>query len=143
VSLQKLLRLSARDRSLLRHAIFWVAAARLALWALPFDRARSLLTRGIRPPSIPDQSAERIGWAVAVAKQFVPKGNCLPQALAAEALLLRCGRPVEFRIGVVKTGRDRLEAHAWVESQGFLVVGDLGQDMATYSPLPRLPSPSA
>jgi hypothetical protein len=63
----------------------------------------------------------------------------LPQALAAESLLLRHGHPVEFRIGVVKTDRDRLEAHAWVESAGRLVVGDLTQGLVTYSPLPPLP----
>jgi len=136
------LRLSPNDRSLLTRSVVLVAGARLALWVLPFNVARRLLTPATtrRSPS-PSATTERIGWAVSVAKHFVPKGNCLPQALAAESLLLRFGHSVEFRIGVLKTDRDRLEAHAWVVSGGRLVVGDLTQGLSAYSPLPPLPGP--
>jgi hypothetical protein len=111
----------------------------VALWVLPFKVARRVLARGAKRSPAAHATPERIGWAVSAARYFVPKGNCLPQALAAESLLLRHGHPVEFRIGVVKTDRDRLEAHAWVESAGRLVVGDLTQGLVTYSPLPPLP----
>jgi len=137
--LHKFLRLSAADRSLLVRSVLLVGAARLALWALPFNVVRRLLARHARRSSAPYASTERIGWAVSVAKRFVPKGNCLPQALAAESLLTRGGYPVELRIGVAKTHDGRLEAHAWVESGGRLVVGDLTQGLATYTPLPPLP----
>jgi hypothetical protein len=137
-SLHNLLNLSAPDRSLLIRAVILVGAARIALWVLPFNAARRAVTRRVRRPSTP-HTTEEIGWAVSVAKRFVPKGNCLPQALAAEALLIQCGHPVEFRIGVVKKQGDRLEAHAWVESGGSLVVGDLTQGLSGYSPLPPLP----
>jgi hypothetical protein len=137
---QRFVRLSRVDRSLLTRSVVLVAVARLALWVLPFNVARRLLARGTtRRSQTASATPERIGWAVSVAKHFVPKGNCLPQALAAESLLLRFGHPVEFRIGVMKTGRDRLEAHAWVESGGRLVVGDLPQGLSEYSPLPPLP----
>src|SRR6185369_4015190 len=137
---QQFLRLSPNDRSLLTRSVVLLAGARLALWVLPFNVARSLLTPApARRSPTPSATTERIGWAVSVAKQFVPKGDCLPQALAAESLLLRFGHSVEFRIGVVKTGQDRLEAHAWVMSGGRLVVGDLTQGLSTYSPLPPLP----
>ncbi len=52
---------------------------------------------------------------------------------------MRNGYPVELRIGVVKTNQGGLEAHAWVESGGRLVVGDLTQGLSTYAPLPPLP----
>jgi hypothetical protein len=39
----------------------------------------------------------------------------------------------------VKVARERLEAHAWVESSGYLVVGDLTQGLSKFSPLPPLP----
>lgn len=136
---RKLLRLSAEDRSLLTNSVLLVGAARLALWVLPFNVVRRTLTQRSRR-SFASYSTEKIGWAISVAKEFVPKGNCLPQALAAESLLLRSGHPVELRIGVVKTPDGLLEAHAWVESGGRLVVGDLSQGLSTYSPLPPLPS---
>jgi hypothetical protein len=137
-SLHHFLSLPARDRSLLMRAVILVGAARMALWVLPFNAARLAVGRRVRRPSTL-YTTEEIGWAVSVAQRFVPKGNCLPQALAAEALLIQCGHPVEFRIGVVKKQGDRLEAHAWVESRGKLVVGDLTQGLSGYSPLPPLP----
>jgi hypothetical protein len=138
-SVRKLLRLSAEDRSLLTSSVLLVGAARLALWVLPFNLVRRALTRRARRSLVPYPTA-KIGWAISVAKEFIPRGNCLPQALAAESLLLRSGHPVELRIGVVKTAQGLLEAHAWVESGGRLVVGDLAQGLSTYSPLPPLPS---
>ena len=139
-SLQKFLRLPATDRSLLIRSVLLVGAARLALWVLPFNTARRLFARPARQSTGPYLTPERIGWAISVAKRCVPMGNCLPQALAAESLLARSGYPVEFRIGVVKTDQGRLEAHAWVESSGCLVVGDLTQGLSTYTPLPPLPT---
>jgi hypothetical protein len=138
-ALDRFLRLSSGDRSLLARSIVLVATARVALWVLPFKVARRVLTLSAKRSPAVHATPERIGWAISAARYFVPKGNCLPQALAAESLLLRHGHPVEFRIGVVKTDRDRLEAHAWVESAGRLVVGDLTQGLVTYSPLPPLP----
>lgn len=140
LSLRKFLRLSAADRSLLVHSFLLIGTARLALWVLPFNVVRRLMARRARGSSTRHATTERIGWAISAAKRFVPKGNCLPQALAAESLLVRDGHPVEFRIGVVKTGQGGLEAHAWVESDGRLVVGDLTQGLDTYTPLPPLPS---
>jgi len=139
-SLQKFLRLPGADRSLLLHSALLIGAARLALWVLPFNTARRLFARRARQSHDPLPTIERIGWAISVAKGFVPKGNCLPQALAAESLLTRSGHPVELRIGVAKTDDGGLEAHAWVESEGRLVVGDLVQGLSSYTPLPPLPS---
>jgi hypothetical protein len=139
-SLRKLLGLSATDRSLLLRSVILVGAARLLLWALPFNSARRLMAQRARWSPNPYPTPERIGWAISVAKRFIPKGNCLPQALAAESLLANGGYPVELRIGVAKTDDGRLDAHAWVESGGRLVVGDLTQGLASYTPLPPLPA---
>jgi hypothetical protein len=139
-AVRKFLRLSGTDRSLLGRSVVLVAVARVALWVLPFNVARRLVSSGGRRSSALI-APEKIGWAVSAAKRFVPKADCLPQALAAERLLTRFGHPVEFRIGVVKSGRNRLLAHAWVESNGKLVVGDLTQGLSMYAPLSPLPAP--
>ena len=57
------------------------------------------------------------------AARFVPDATCLPQALAAEAILRRRGHPADLRLGVSR-GDDGVEAHAWVESYGRVIVGD-------------------
>ena len=136
--LRQFLQLPARDRALLARSFLLVGAARLTLWVLPFNVARRMLARRPRR-STAEATIEKIAWSISVAKRFVPRGDCLPQALAAESLLMRGGHPVELRIGVVKRDHGRLEAHAWVESGGRLVVGDLTQGLSTYAPLPPLP----
>lgn len=139
-AVNKFLGLPAADRSLLLRSALLIAGARLSLWVLPFNTVRRLFERSTtRTASPPVPTPERIGWAISVAKRYVPVGNCLPQALAAASLLGRNHYPVEFRIGVVKTERGGLEAHAWVESGGRLVVGDLTQGLSTYTPLPPIP----
>ena len=135
----KFVHLSGADRALFVRSLMLVGFARLALWALPFNVVRRFLKRtaGRENESVPTK--EKIRWAISAAKDFIPKGNCLPQALAAESLLIRAGYPVELRIGVAKTKDGGLEAHAWVESGGRLVIGDLTQGLSGYTPLPPLP----
>ncbi len=137
--LSKFLRLPATDRRLLVRSGVALGLARLALWLLPLRTARRFLARVSRPHATSISTAERIGWAVSVTSRLVPQATCLPQALAAEALLTQDRHPVVLRIGVVKTDKGRIEGHAWVESEGRIIVGDLDRRHAAYTPLPPLP----
>src|SRR3989442_2063996 len=121
--IRKLRHLAGGDRSLLFQTVLWLGATRFALWLCPLGVVRRLLARAARPPRGARLTTERIAWALSVAKRAVPRATCLPQALAAEALLTWGGHPAELRIGVIKTDRDRLVAHAWVESGGGNLVG--------------------
>ncbi len=76
---------------------------------------------------------------MAHAQRVVPRATCLPQALAAESLLTRGGLPAELQIGVKKTPEGKLLAHAWVESEGQIVVGALPEGLGAYTRLPTLP----
>jgi hypothetical protein len=69
----------------------------------------------------------------------VPHATCLPQALAAASLLAHAGHEAELHIGVKKNTKGKLEAHAWVESAGRIVVGDLPWGLEEYTRLPPLP----
>jgi hypothetical protein len=51
--------------------------------------------------------------------------NCLPQALVGHRLLGRKGFDVQLKIGVLKNRGDQLAAHAWLEFQGRVILGDL------------------
>lgn len=114
-------------------------AARLATWVLPFPVGRRLLV-GARRPATPTVTRDQVRWAMAHAQRVVPKATCLPQAMAAEALLTRGGLPADLRIGVKKEATGKLLAHAWVESDGRIVVGDLPGGVDVYTRLPTLPS---
>src|SRR3989454_5046609 len=136
--LDRFLRLTPADRLLLAQSVVLLGAARLGLWLLPLTVVRRLLARTAPTPSGALATPERIAWAVALARRVVPRASCLPQALAAEALLTRGGRRVELRIGVVTTERGRLVAHAWVESGGR---GGGGGAPRGGSPAPPPPPP--
>ncbi len=137
----RFLRLPAADRALLVRAVLTLLAARLAIWVLPFRVVRRILTRRTaRKAAATGASGERIGWAIDIAKRFVPNATCLPQAIAAESLLRRSGLPALMHIGVKKSVDGKLDAHAWVESEGHIIVGDLAEEFASYTPLPPLPA---
>ena len=136
--LRKFVRLPARDRAVLTRSIITLGAARLATWVLPFAAGRRLLV-GNRGGSSPSISRDQITWAMAHAQRIVPRATCLPQALAAESLLTRYGLPADLQIGVMKTPEGKLLAHAWVESEGRIVVGALPGGLGAYTRLPTIP----
>jgi hypothetical protein len=119
----------------LLQAAFLLGAVGLGLRLLPFRALRRLLARAkVRACQA---SVERIAWAVHVASRYVPMSTCLSQALVCQVLLSRHGYPASLRIGVTQGAGKRLEAHAWVESEGRIVVGG-ARDLVGYTPLPPL-----
>lgn len=131
----RFLRLSSRDRRFLVGALGLTALARVGLLFAPFRRVRAaavhILPELSRTPS--DTDLDRIGWAVVAASRSVPGTTCLVQALVAESLLRVTGHPCAVRFGVARDDRGRPEAHAWVQSGGRVVVGEL--DLQRYEVL--------
>src|SRR5262245_46450133 len=131
--IRRFLRLPATDRGLLVAALPLLVALRLALLIVPFGSLRRLLARAARTPSRRPGSAERIAWAVQRVGRVPGLTTCLTQALAAQWMCLRRGIPSRLHIGVRKSPAGKLEAHAWMESGGRLLVGT--GDIASYQPL--------
>ncbi len=133
---RKLLRLSPSDRRLILTTALLLSAARLALGLLPVRTVRRLTTRAIprRPgAAAPDPAyPARVGWAIRAVAPDVG-ANCLPQALTAALLLQRRGHPVTLTIGLRRDDTTRVAGHAWVESEGRIVIG--GDELAAYTPL--------
>lgn len=139
--LRKFYHLGWSDRILLVKAWIIVWALRTALWLLPFKWIRKILSRlaGEKPgrPGADPDIPRKISWTVTVASRYVPGAEtCLVQALAANFLLRRRGYPAYLRLGVVKNEKGDLEAHAWVECDGAVIIG--GSGIERYEPL--LPS---
>lgn len=123
----RFLRLPLADQCFLIKVMLLVWAVRIMLWLLPFRKVRDLLTRfsGTAGSELTGaQSAiDRIAWAVTAGSHFVPAATCLTQALATKILLRRCGYHASVHIGVTRTDAGKLQAHAWVESNGKIVIG--------------------
>lgn len=139
--LRKFLHLSPGERQLLLGTFVWLGLVRLGLWLLSFPTLRQLLASISRANSVGEPkfcvpTTGKIVWAVNVSSRYMPGGaKCLARALTAQVLMSRRGYSPQLRIGVAKGEEGQLEAHAWVESQGQVVIGYLG-DMARFTPLP-------
>ncbi len=123
----------AKQSSLLK-AILLLWVCRLGLWLLPFKTLRTLLTKisvfSKRRPA----KVDTIIWAVAVGSRYVFGASCLTQALAGQVLLHQHNAPALLRIGVAKNERGAFQAHAWVERQGRILIGNSPQ-LSRYTPL--------
>ena len=125
---------SFRECPILLWASALVCAVRLALWFVPFAQLRTAVVALARPRLRPSNrySANELGWSVRAVSQYLPHATCLTQALALHILLRREGLPSRIKIGVTKDA-GRFEAHAWVESQNQVVIGDSA--LQRYTPL--------
>lgn len=95
-------------------------------------RARQRLAAALgRPQSAavaPDAAqvviAREVAWAVAALCSRWPwRIVCLPQALAAQAVLRRRRVPCALHLGLTRDSRGRLQAHAWLRCGSFCVTG--------------------
>ena len=138
--LLKFFRLSQQERLLLLESLLLVGGIRLGLWLLPFGTLRRLTERRSKI-SIESRmcgfDAKKVAWAVKASSRYVPYATCLTRAMATTILLGRNGQQGRLRIGVAKNREGKLEAHAWVESQGRIVIGRMA-DLSRYTVLPPL-----
>ncbi len=126
--LRKFVGLSSIDRRLLLSAALVLGLVGAALRLFSFRRllhlADELPQRFSKRANSLSPSSERIVWAVTAVSRRMPFGaGCLTQAFAAKILFACWGYPALMRIGVSRGEDGRLEAHAWVETQGVIVVG--------------------
>jgi hypothetical protein len=139
-NLRKFLFLQPFEQRLLLRAALLLWVARLGLWLLPLPALRRLLAKlRTSERTSPEDSAniEKIIWAVTLASRYVPAATCLTQALAGRILLAQHGEPAILRIGVIKNEEGELDAHAWVESRGRIVIGD-SPHICRYTQLPSV-----
>ncbi|NJM99254.1 MAG: lasso peptide biosynthesis B2 protein [Phormidesmis sp. RL_2_1] len=128
--LSQFLRLSWRQQSLLLYGYILLNTIRLALWILPFGRVRKLLAKVSQVwCSQPSGNTVSVGFIVKVinlVSRYSPGvPRCLVRALTAQILLNHYGYSHQFHIGVAKNELDVFEAHAWIEYEGCVIVGQL------------------
>ncbi len=123
--LNKFLRLSFSEKILFVRIWVLLAITRSGLSLLPFPTLRKVLTV-IGPLIARGGQAwpeDLLVWAVGAASRYVPRATCLTQALAIQLVLKQSGRQASLHIGVNGVEGDRLDAHAWVVSQGRVILG--------------------
>jgi hypothetical protein len=135
-ALEKLSRLSKRERSLLAQAWLLLLVTDFALRLFPFTAVMEYGgRRSARREHSSDESlpASRLAWLVETAGRYCPAGtSCLKEALVLSWLMARRGMPATLRIGVGRQG-GMFAAHAWLERDGRIILGGSGGN--TYAPL--------
>jgi hypothetical protein len=142
-AVRRLRRVTVREIGLALVAWRWVVDVQVSLRTRPFRTVYERFERQrlgqARSPARDARSAIDIAIAVRRASRLVPGATCLPQALATRAMLKRRGIVSELRIGVARDTRGDVQAHAWVEVAGRVVIGNL-PDLARYQRLASVPA---
>lgn len=97
------------------------------------ERYFGVLSRFLPSPQ-PPGSPTSVRWAVLTATSSLPGSyDCLDRALAGSTLLVANDQPHCLRFGVA-TQSDTFEAHAWIEREGEVLIGDI-DDFGRFRPL--------
>ena len=145
--IQNFLKLSGSDRRILLYTYTLLTLIRVGLLLLPFERVwKGLVRLGQSVPSAEAvsktqiQTLRQVLWAVNLSTRFTPGGaKCLVRALTTKVLLDQRRCPVDFKIGVAKTDAGALDAHAWIEFQGQVIIGQVNK-LSEYTTMPSLPT---
>ena len=127
-----------RRRSLLAALrLLWLVRA--GLWMLSFQSLRARFARMETDERERGAagSIDELVWCIEAASRYVPAATCLTRSMAAQILLRRNGHASTLRIGVARGTCGALEAHAWVECDGRVVVGEV-ENLGRFTPLPLL-----
>jgi hypothetical protein len=125
--IQKFLHLPFTDKLLLIRAALLLLSIQVGLALFSFPRIYRWVKRqkSTRSPKTKNASATGdICWAITrVGKVFYGDEGCLIQAILGEWWLSQRGVPAKLCIGVSRQPGGPLLAHAWVESDGHVLIG--------------------
>jgi hypothetical protein len=115
--------------NLIRFSFLWVNLLTLR------KLLAKLINLGLININAPDLSIQKIVWAVDVSTHFSPGGaKCLARALTAQVMMQQHGFDAQLQIGVINDPAKKFQAHAWLEHQGAVVIGQL-PELSTYTTL--------
>lgn len=126
------LHMRGTDRALIGEAVLLLGLARILLVTVPFRLLAPRLGRASAGAAEDGLLLLRVRRAVTTAARNVPWNSvCLPQAMAAKAMLARRGCASSLRLGAGFDGKGKLIAHAWLVADGTVVVGVAGMTAVT------------
>ena len=123
-------RRSARPRRVrawgaLSEALLLLVFVRIGLRITRYSRLRGWLALTARVRTRTPSSVSDVTWAVGAAGRRITGTTCLAEALAVYTMLRRRGHEPLLRIGVRQRDYSLLDAHAWVECDGQVVMGEV------------------
>ncbi|HEX4275646.1 MAG TPA: lasso peptide biosynthesis B2 protein [Bryobacteraceae bacterium] len=125
-------RLSAVEWLLVGEAVLFLALARLVVAAVSFRHVAGWLCHMPETATCDESRVLAVRAAIARAAIRVPwDARCLPQALAAKAMLAHRGCGSSLHLGARFDAAAQMKAHAWLVAGGTIVVGRVGMQGIT------------
>ena len=130
--------LPIQKKILLLKAVFCLAFLKITLKLLPFSKFKVFYNWLVQLFSVEkpldEKSIDNIVWAVKKAGGIVWNGKiCLIQSLTTKLMLAKYGSQATLFIGVKFDEQKQFKAHAWVEVNSKLIIGETSG--GSYSPL--------
>ena len=137
----KFLRLPRGDQWLVFRVALLLLVTRVGLGVFGYRRLRGVFAHFSMPPEQPWRPLEdvdRVVWVVGkVGERLLGDRRCLTDAMVTQLLLSRRGLQANIQIGVAFGADGKLEAHAWIEHEGRVLIGG-SSGLEQYSRLPPL-----
>ena len=127
-----------QKKKLFSKSLLFVGLIRLGLWILPYRFLTKWLS-GLGSSDSFNQTNDwklikDISYSVRICAKYVPFASCLTQALATQTLLQLKGQKSILKFGVDKDESKKLIAHAWVEIDDKIIIGN-STEISRYSVL--------
>lgn len=128
------IKLPTQEKWVAIDSFFWVITMRLMIWILPFHslqkRVQKIVSNYSYSKSNSLISMKLIKIMIIVASRYVPRATCLVQAMAGYILFSKYGYTTSIKIGVLAE-EGEFEAHAWLEKENCVVLGESEKDFRT------------
>ena len=122
----KFLSLPTHKKILLIKVAFLLMIMKLIVFLFPFKLVKRIIESLSAVKPLAGQSTDKlqaIKWAIDAASNYIPfTKTCLIKSLALHILLVRNGFESTLNIGVTKDESKKLNAHAWIESDGEVLI---------------------
>ena len=142
-AIQGFFRLPFYKRRLIIEAAVMISFTNFGLHLTSFQKLQSFFQQLFRLNKVRYQKTHPnksdIAWAIETTGQKLFKDDtCLVIALAGQSLLKLYGIPAKLQLGCLKGDKKTIFAHAWVESDGEVIIGGTERDISKYTPLTDL-----
>ena len=127
------IKISSKDKKVAMESFFWVIWIRIMLWLFPFTKVQRRVEKRVSQyynVSNPIFYKSKLRIMIMVASKYVPRATCLVQALAGYILFSKHGYNTSIKIGVL-TENGEFEAHAWLEHDEKVVLGESEKNFTT------------
>ena len=121
-------KLSSNKKDLFIKSLILIIFIRISITIFSFSNVKKISKRFSRQNINHNNkiTIKDIIWSVKAASIYVPRATCLTQAITAQILLSRHNHTSKLKIGVTKN--DKFVAHAWLEIDDKIVLGESEQE---------------